>query len=82
MGQEFDKFFHVFFCGVYGHKPFFSFGDKQPNFDYSFFFEAAARTTVAKIRAKSTMPKTVSGILKAGSECRTVVEGFINIPPR
>jgi hypothetical protein len=53
------------------------------NFGYSFFSEATKRTTtVAKIRNKSTVPKTVSGILKVGSESRTVVEGVINIPPR
>jgi len=52
------------------------------NFGYSFFSEKTARTTVAKIRTKSTVPKTVSGILKVGSESRTVVEGVINIPPR
>jgi len=31
---------------------------------------------------KRTDPKIVNGILKAGSECNTVVEGVISMPPR
>jgi hypothetical protein len=45
------------------------------------FLETLTMTTT-NIRTKSTIPKMVSGILKTGSECRTVVEGFMNIPPR
>jgi len=47
-----------------------------------FFLDKAATITAARISTKRTTPKTMSGILKIGSECRTVVEGVINIPPR
>ncbi len=47
-----------------------------------FFFDETARIITAKISIKRIEPKTISGILNAGSECKTVVEGVINMPPR
>ena len=44
--------------------------------------EVAATTTQAKIRMSRAAPKTVSGILKAGIACRTVVDGVMNMPPK
>jgi hypothetical protein len=45
-------------------------------------FTKFAKTTIASTRIKITTPKKARGILKASSECKTVVEGVINIPPK